>query len=251
MSPGKLRRIAIVGLSATIVASLLLVGQQRALTALQKENLQQKNRLEQLTAEAQELSNRLVQATFAQSQREDPGSELLRLRGEVGVLRRQFQERGQAMRGKDTAPSEGVPSEQVEQLRTRSQAACERLKAVHDQLQGYGSDPDALLQGILATGIRDTILDSDRSRRQFAAEVLKDSQLKPSDVDFLKGQITDLDKQIKSRLDGFLVGLDALATHIRIMFEDLQRNSADGRLRLVSDLEHAVRSAEELAGRSQ
>jgi hypothetical protein len=107
------------------------------------------------------------------------------------------------------------------------------------------------LQGILATGIRDSILDSDRMRRQTAAEALKDSQLKPSDVDFFKGIVTDMDSRIKARLAGVLLGLDARAVSIRMTLEDLQRNSGDGRLRVVSDLEYQVRNAEEFVGRSQ
>lgn len=250
MSPAKLTIAALFGLFAATVASLLLVEQHRALTALRKENLGQSSRLEQLTLEARDLSNRLARATFAPLKPPDPSAELLRLRGEVGVLRRQLQERQPVGQGSDSTLSAGVPLRQIEQLRIRGQAVCERLKALHDQMQASGSDPEALLQGIRTNGIHDYLLDAFQTERTTLAEALKSSQISPDQRETLNGLVANANRKISDRLDGYLVGLDVRTESLQNMLEKLPHISSDERLSFISDLDQAVRTAEDLVGRS-
>jgi hypothetical protein len=114
-----------------------------------------------------------------------------------------------------------------------------------------GGDPNALLQRILTNGIHDGPLEGFLNVRQNTARSLEDPQLNPDFVDVFNGIITDMDSKIKQRLDGYLLGLQAQASSIQDQLEELQRNSGNGRLRLVSDLEHAVRDAEERVGGSE
>jgi hypothetical protein len=173
------------------------------------------------------------------------------LKGEVGVYRRQLEDNQQVLREKNSVVTGGVSSGQIQELRTRGQAVCERLKPMHDRLREQGGDPNALLQRILTNGIHDGPLEGFLNVRQNTARSLEDPQLNPDFVDVFNGIITDMDSKIKQRLDGYLLGLQAQASSIQDQLEELQRNSGNGRLRLVSDLEHAVRDAEERVGRSE
>jgi hypothetical protein len=250
-SISKLRIAAVVGLSGALVASLLVVKQHRALTALRQESLCQSDQVERLTAAAQDLSNRLVRAMSAQPKPESPPLELLRLRGEAGLLRRQLLELQQAAHEKTSAPSEGVSPEEIGGLRSRGQGVYEGLKALRDQLREKESDREALLQGIVASGIRDADLAIFQTERRLAAQSLEEPGLQPTQLDSYKKVVTDMDRRIQTRLEGILLGLDAQAMQLSSLLEGRELNSDGARLRWISDLERSVRDAGAVVGESR
>lgn len=250
-SMSKLRIAAVVGLSGALVASLLVVKQHRALTALRQESLCQSDQVERLTAAAQDLSNRLVRAMSAQPKPEAPPLELLRLRGEAGILRRQLLELQQAAHEKTSAPSEGVSLKEIEGLLRRGQGVYERLKALRDQLREKESDREALLQGIAASGIRDANLLILQTERQLAAQSLEEPGLQPTKSDSYKAVVTDMDDRIQKRLTGILLGLDAQAMQLNGLLEGRQLDSDGARLRWISDLERAVSDTAVVVGESR
>ena len=97
-----------------IMSALVLTGLATALVIqlstqlkLRDENeslLHENNRLSQLAAENERLSNLVAQASQSMPTTIEPARELLRLRGEVGALRRQNQELGKMLlRNQDPA----------------------------------------------------------------------------------------------------------------------------------------------------
>ena len=79
------------GLSALVVAgaTTALVVQHQSQIKLREENESLTQQIAQLKTDNESLSNRLVQASNAQSLPDDQLNELLRFRGEVGILRQQ------------------------------------------------------------------------------------------------------------------------------------------------------------------
>ncbi len=192
MSPNKLKITGIVVLPGVVLATVIVI-QREALRALREDNLAQRRQLAQLTAESKDLSNQLFRATVTQPPqkdplREEPPRELLRLRGEVGVLRRQLQElreltSRQSPRGpQDSAPRPAASAEtsrKIEDLRLRGQDVYVPLKGLSDQLQEKASDGKALLQAIIENGLQDNLLSSLLEQRQVAAQKLLALQTDP------------------------------------------------------------------------
>jgi len=92
---------------STTVAILAGVGIYEALrnTKLREENESQKQQIAQLKAENETLSNRPSPVAEAKSLPDNQFNELLRLRGEVGILRRQTNELGNALANLRNVPS--------------------------------------------------------------------------------------------------------------------------------------------------
>src|SRR6266550_9636486 len=93
ISPSKAKRSAVLLLAGLAIATILF--QRRLISQLRGENVslrEDTGRLTELARENAALSNRLARATTPQFRPNDQWHELLRLRGEVGVLRRQLQE---------------------------------------------------------------------------------------------------------------------------------------------------------------
>jgi hypothetical protein len=237
MPPNKLRMAAILILAAGIAAATIVM-QHQSVRRLHEENLAKGSQLQQVTEEAQSLSNQLLQANSAQHPREKPLPELLRLRGEVGVLRLELQELRQsimAQRAKgasDPRAERALSTEdmaKIEDIRVRGKPICERLKAVLDQLQS-APDRETLLQAILTNGIRDDLL----------ASLLQQRQLAPQD-----SGIVDLNRKIQSRSEGIRVGLSARLSSIQISLEHLTEIGETG-AEAMSAVERLLRETEGL-----
>lgn len=230
MSPNRLRTVIMLAVLAGIAAAVILI-QQQVLRGLHKENLAQRGQLEQLTKENQDLSNGLFWATLTQSPLQGPPLELLRLRGEVGVLRGELQELQQLRSGQspdwpEEPPLNSAPSTEVlvkiEDLRKRGQAVCMRFKALSDQLQEKGSDHQGLLLAIQTNGIQDNLLISLLAKRQLAAQ---------------SDEVSDLDKKIEAQSIGIRLGVQARAEALIQVLKCLQGDSGDGRSDTITTFE--------------
>ena len=106
------------GLSALVVAgaATALVVQHQTQTQLRTENESLTQQIAQLKTENESLSNRLAAAGDAKSLPEEQFNELLRLRGEVGALRRQTNElRNSLAQARSFQPRYPNPNEQQQQ----------------------------------------------------------------------------------------------------------------------------------------
>jgi hypothetical protein len=230
MSPNRLRTFIILAVLAGTVAAVILI-QQQVLRELHKENLAQGGQLEQLIQENRDLSNGLFRATLTQSPREAPPRELLRLRGEVGVLRRELQELQQLRSGQSPARPQGPPLNsapstealvKIEDLRKRGEAVCMRFKALSDQLQEKGSDHQGLLLAIQTSGIQDDLLSTLLEERQLASQ---------------SHEVSDLDKKIEARTDGIRLGVEARAESLIQILKNMQGDSGDAGSDSINTLE--------------
>jgi hypothetical protein len=237
MSPKKPGLAVILALSAGILGTMAL-SEQQALMQLRQENLAQRKQLEQLVTETRNLSNRLFQASLAPSQPPGPSRELLRLRGEVGLLRRQLQEVRQA----GSARFPGGP--QLQDLRNRGQAVYLRLKALSDGLQRQANDPRALLDAISASGIQDSVLSSLLDKRQALRARQQESGGQEPQSEDLAGQVANLDASIERRSRGILLGFTARANVMNKLLEDLPNSSGDAMLDSVIGLENFLSQAD-------
>ena len=112
-------RVTLRILTATVIAGLaiVVVVQHQAQARLRAENQslrQQAAQLAQLAAESRRLSNLVVQARQSTPQPAEPSRELLRLRGEVGVLRQQNQELARLLSGRQLATSSSGQASEFE-----------------------------------------------------------------------------------------------------------------------------------------
>src|ERR1039458_8956353 len=128
-----------IALAAVLVGSgILLVFEHQATTKLREKNQAMQQQVEQvgrLGEENQRLSNLVAQASNPASLPQDQLRELLRLRGEVGPLRRQKAE-GEKLRAENSrSPTALTPSASAQDYLPRESWA----------FLGYG-DPDSALQ---------------------------------------------------------------------------------------------------------
>ena len=121
MKPAKIIVVAVIMITAVIIG---LIVQQRAQEKLRAENESLAQQIVQLRTDNESLSNLVVQAKSLQSLPKEQFNELLKLRGEVGVLHRQAGELGKlreenqrlqaASRAKSSQPA-GVDAKEQQQ----------------------------------------------------------------------------------------------------------------------------------------
>jgi hypothetical protein len=130
------------GLGALAVAGAVtaLVIQHQAQMQLRAENQSLQQQVAQLVGGMQDLSNRLTDAGDDKKISDDQMNELLRLRGEVGVLRRQTSEVGQLqaavqnLQARPAAEQTGAPT-QVPQLAPEDQFQLHQMHMVNAMKQ--------------------------------------------------------------------------------------------------------------------
>jgi type II secretory pathway pseudopilin PulG len=125
-------KIAIFGVLAVtgVVALLVFRDRLRARTAEKDEALlRQAGRIAQLESENERLSNLVVHATDTVRVASDPPRELLRLRGEVGVLRQQTNELGE-LRKENIKLSQAVAESETNQVSAEDQVIVRQNHAV-------------------------------------------------------------------------------------------------------------------------
>jgi len=126
------RKMAILGFLLVAGAVALLFVRNNARTRLQEKEealLRQAERIAQLESENARLSNLVVRATNTVTPANDFSGELLRLRGEVGVLRQQTNELG-VLRQNNVSLSQAVTEAQTNQLPAEDQLIVRQTHAV-------------------------------------------------------------------------------------------------------------------------
>ncbi|MEO8427822.1 MAG: hypothetical protein ABI651_12000 [Verrucomicrobiota bacterium] len=129
------------GLAALVIAgtATILVVQRQSQISLREENESLRQQIAEIKTDNEGLANSVVQARAASSLRSNQLRELLRLRGEVGVLRRQQRELDQAVAAART--KEPVSTPQVEAVSQPNQLAPFQVQLVLDEA---GDDSEIL-----------------------------------------------------------------------------------------------------------
>jgi hypothetical protein len=123
--------------------------QHRVIGELRRDNNlmpEEKQRLAGLPIENEVLSNRLAQASALQPAAEAPSSELLRLRGRVGVLRRELREAQSLARSQTSSITSSSPEgnqDSTQGLRVQHTAETIRLEAILGKIRNPDTDEQA------------------------------------------------------------------------------------------------------------
>lgn len=125
-------KIAILGIVVVAVLAVLLVfGEHLRVRMREKDEalLRQADRIAQLESENERLSNLAVHAASTVLPTSSPSRELLRLRGEVGILRQQTNELGE-LRKQNTRLSQAVAESETNQAPAEDQLIVRQTHAV-------------------------------------------------------------------------------------------------------------------------
>ncbi len=123
--------ILLVAVTAFIAILIFMAAHLRArLHEADRKLLRQADRIAQLEAENEQLSNQIVHANNSVASGSEPSPELLRLRGEVGVLRRQTNELG-GLRNENVRLSQAVAQSETNQVSAEDQVALRQNHAVN------------------------------------------------------------------------------------------------------------------------
>jgi hypothetical protein len=221
---------------ATGVLAVSIALQHRAIRILREENAALRAELAQRAELAKEegaASARAAEASGAPFVSSEPSRELLRLRGEVGVLRRQLVELEQLtnVSSRSQPPRVPIPAEVlrvIEALRVETEAEYSRVNTMVKQLKAKASDSEGLLEAILATGLRDDALNSLVAQREAAAGGLEASQkvgkAQAPQNEALANEVAELTTKIGLRCQGMVMGLDAKAAALRESLDSMQRD---------------------------
>jgi DNA repair exonuclease SbcCD ATPase subunit len=171
-------------------------------------------RLAELAKENESLSNRLAQATAHTAPSENPSRELLRLRGEVGVLRRQLQELESLTNAQSSNHAAVADSAEEAQI----QAQYMRLKTLIDKV-GEESQPGSIPEALLVNGVQDGMLSTMLCQLTLAQEKLatlqKDRGPDDPEIKDLRDQMSELSNRIQTRSDAVVQGLNAQLTSLK------------------------------------
>jgi hypothetical protein len=209
----------------------------RALQKLSEENFSLREQAAQLAGvaeQAQDWSNRLVQASAAQPLASDPSAELLKLRGRVGVLQRQLEElrqwtNVQALAERAGSPSQGagLSAEAIRRmslLRMEGRAEYARQKTLLEKLQTLAEDRETLVQSILQSGVvEDPHLKDLVAQRDSAAATLRLQPGQGPEADKASLLMDDLNVKIDNQAHGILLGLQAKVESTKKYLEALQQ----------------------------
>ena len=220
------------GLAALAGFSAVVAMQHRVIASLQDENNLQRDRIVQLTSSNLDLSNeveRVQHRPFV-----EPSAELLRLRGQLGVLNRELQE----------ASAQPTPVI-TDQLRTRVHTLAQRLRTLSQQLERGEYETQALLQAMEDSGVRDPFIGGllpikqqiDERRRLGVAD---------SQNANLDDQAADMQDRIDTRLRAVLLGLSASLSSMDRIMEDKQNGADALRLESLDGVERLLDHAEQI-----
>lgn len=129
---------------AGVVATLLVI-QHQARIKLRQENQSLRQQVEQLQTDNEDLSNRVVQANSSQKIPSNQFSELLRLRGEVGSLRKQTNELGRVQAENQRLRSSLATASATPKTGAFATAAQDKLPRESWAFVGY-ADPESAFQ---------------------------------------------------------------------------------------------------------
>ena len=180
------------------IAGTSIVMQRRAIRQRREENTVLRERIAGLAGlqkENEVLSRRIAEINTAKSSPDPVSHDLLRVRGQVGVLRRQLLE-------------------------------LQHAHQLLEQLKENTSDPESLAQAIVASGLEDKMLTALLEQRELATRKLEASQEDSGAQDpgnnVLVDQVAYLKTKIESRSQGILVVLRAKTDSLKESLDALQ-----------------------------
>jgi len=216
-----------------------LLFQQHSIQSLRKENSLLRTQDEQLALmrqENQDLSNRLVEASMTPATPIAPSPELLRLRGEVGVLRRQLSElRGSTQSHAQMDPPEVKSADatnsfslNTETLRRLESVRIEnevRLLQEETLLKKLQAMPKETLAKVLPTAITDSLLNEllqqldllEQSKIALQKNVADDD---PSVLTVTR-QIESVERKIAERTEGIMKGMEVRVASLKANLDSL------------------------------
>ncbi len=179
-------KIGVVGAAA--VAVLVCIGAYFHARMREKDEalVEQTGRIAQLEAQNERLSNLILNAKSSAPQRSEPSRELLRLRGEVGVLRQQTNELG-GLRRENIKLSQAVAESETnqvsaeEQLIVRQNHAVDATTALLQAIKTYATNHN----GQYPLNLDQLVTAGDLKSAKLAGN------LGPSDFEFGQGLGTD------------------------------------------------------------
>jgi hypothetical protein len=175
-----------------------------------------------------------VQANIPRLAPTDQSHELLRLRGEVGVLRRQLQELQTLADGRlsigpqtNTAAlpsSEGI-ERKTEDLRIEYKAEYDRARIIIEKLEGEARDAGVLERANILSQ-EDELLRSLLRHLPIAEGKLAaiEKARGPEDLqtEYIRDEVADLNSQIRRRSEGVLEGLNAKMGTLKASLDNMQ-----------------------------
>ncbi len=232
-----LARTIVFGL--TIVIAVLagaLVHQQKTILQLRKDMSSLRHQADQAAAMAHEtarFSNLLVVARAAQPLPVDPSSELLRLRGQIGLLQHELQQARSTTNLEISGSDRALDAERSgEALRTiaghqieieRELARTTAMSEAFQQLRAVGMEE--LRHGIIETG-SDSLLARFSEELAVAEQALEaaQSQRNPqqAEVQRCRAEVEDLNRKMDERAEGVLLGLRIKTESEKNVLEQLQ-----------------------------
>ena len=232
ISPSKANGSALLLLAGLAIATILF--QRRLISQLSGGNAslrEDTGRLTELARENAALSNRLARATSPQFRPNDQSHELLRLRGEVGVLRRQLEEI-QSLTNAQSAAWRQTNSAASSDWRAVLLADNIRLKTVLDKLEAEAPAPGGVARALLLSREDDllkSLLEQLASAEGRLATLQKGRDPEDPEVTVIRRQMEDLSTQIQTRSEGVLSGMKArLLSRLQLLLDEGQQKGAGG-----------------------
>jgi hypothetical protein len=214
----KSRAVAwLAGIGTVAIMASLIVIQFRTIMEMRHEIRSLHAELGQWVEKARNteaVSNARVEADAPKVNAEEPSQELLRLRGEVGVLRQQITELQE-------------PSlRQLKTFRRDIEVDSLRLKLVSDRLHDAKVAPVHRAQAIVSAGFKDSLLNtlleqlslSEHRHRRLAEERGNDD----GDVQHAGKLVADLNDKIDERCQSLLRGIEVRVSSMKEAAERLQ-----------------------------
>ena|SRR2546425_127110 len=236
ISPSKAKGSALLLLAGLAIATHLF--QRRLISQLSGENAslrEDTGRLIELARENAALSNRLARATTPQFRPNDQSHELLRLRGEVGVLRRQLEEIQSLTNAQSAAwpQTNSAASSASQEMAWRAVllADCIRLKTVLDKLKAEAPAPGGAARALLLSREDDllkSLLEQLASAEGRLATLQKGRDPEDPEVTVIRRQMEDLSTQIQTRSDGVLSGMKVRLSALQLLLDEGQQKGAGG-----------------------
>ena len=237
LSPSKAKGSALLLLAGLAIATILF--QRRLISQLSGENVslrEDTGRLTELARENAALSNRLARANTPQFRPNEQLHELLRLRGEVGVLRRQLEEIQSLTNAQSAAwpQTNSAASSASQEMAWRAVLLAEyiRLKTVLDKLEAEAPAPGSAAHALLLSREDDllkSLLEQLASAEGRLATLQKGHDPEDPEVTVIRRQMEDLSTQIQTRSEGVLSGMKArLLSKLQLLLDEGQQKGAGG-----------------------
>jgi DNA repair exonuclease SbcCD ATPase subunit len=237
MLPNRLKYVVFLLIAALLVVTVLI--QRRVIDQLTTENAALRGNtqaLADLGKQNEVLLKRLAQASTPEPAPKDQTLELLRLRGEVGILRRQVQEL-ESLTNNSAAHRKLLRDMYDEHDRTLAQDMYSNLKAILDALgpppdtggsvQARFWEPQLLARAITWSRVHDALLsrllEQSADAEQKLRSLEQDSGPEAPGIEDIRNEAAHLRSEIGERCAGVLESLSTKMESLKASPENFQR----------------------------